>query len=191
VRVTGTISVGAAVAKSILESSQSEPTLAGGHPIQSRWPVADVRYLFYPDSMPELDEKLTPADPDDLAAAFAFALKFEGRKRWHDADAFMADIVAKRLVRYLDRAGYVVMKRPASGGSGDNSGRRSFEGKRGLRLPSPFLQLFSATYLRYNSKSEDRSKARRSCNAHDLHRDCVSARRVCRVCPRCAQAADC
>jgi hypothetical protein len=31
-------------------------------------------------------------------------------------DAFMADIVAKRLVRYLERAGYVVMKRPPLGG---------------------------------------------------------------------------
>jgi hypothetical protein len=30
--------------------------------------------------------------------------------------AFMADIVAKRLVRYLERAGYVVMKRPPVGG---------------------------------------------------------------------------
>jgi hypothetical protein len=31
----------------------------------------------------------------------------------------MADIVARRLVRYLDRAGYVVMKKPpASGHSG-------------------------------------------------------------------------
>jgi hypothetical protein len=28
----------------------------------------------------------------------------------------MADIVAKRLVRYLERAGYVVMKRPPVGG---------------------------------------------------------------------------
>ena len=37
--------------------------------------------------MPDLEEKLTPADPDDLAASIAFALKFEGRKRWHDADA--------------------------------------------------------------------------------------------------------
>ena len=38
----------------------------------------------------------------------------------------MADIVAKRLVRYLDRAGYVVMKRPPRGG---HSGMgRGFEG---------------------------------------------------------------
>jgi hypothetical protein len=44
-------------------------------------------------------EKLTPADPDELAAAIAFTLKFEGRKRQHDADAIMANIVAKRLVR--------------------------------------------------------------------------------------------
>jgi hypothetical protein len=32
------------------------------------------------------EEKLTTADPEDLAASIAFALKFEGRKRWHDAD---------------------------------------------------------------------------------------------------------
>jgi hypothetical protein len=34
-------------------------------------------------------EKLTPAEPEDLAQALAFALKFEGRKRWHDADALL------------------------------------------------------------------------------------------------------
>jgi hypothetical protein len=78
--------------------------------------------------MRDLEENLTPADPEDLAAALAFALKFEGRKRWHDADAFMADIVAKRLVRHLERAGYVVKKRPPALGGGDNPGRRGFEG---------------------------------------------------------------
>ena len=67
--------------------------------------------------MPDPEEKLSPADPADLAASIAFALKFEGRKRWHDADALMADIVAKRLIRYLERARFVVMKRPPIGGS--------------------------------------------------------------------------
>ena len=86
------------------------------------------------------DEKLSPADPDDLAASIAFALKFEGRKRWHDADAFMADIVAKRLVRYLERARYVVMKRPPLGGHSQIArgfGRRikdAFASRRALPL---------------------------------------------------------
>jgi len=41
----------------------------------------------------------------------------------HDADAFMARITAERIVRYLERARYVVMKRPPIGGGGDNPGR--------------------------------------------------------------------
>lgn len=44
--------------------------------------------------------KLTPASPEDLAAALAFALRFAGRKRIHNADELMAEIVAKRLVRH-------------------------------------------------------------------------------------------
>ena len=43
-------------------------------------------------------------------------LRFEGRKRVNDAGEFMAAIVAKRLVRYLERSGFVVMKRPPIGG---------------------------------------------------------------------------
>jgi hypothetical protein len=66
--------------------------------------------------MTDPDEKLTPADPEDLAASIAFALKFAGKKRWHDADELMAAIVARRLIRYLERARYVVMKRPPLGG---------------------------------------------------------------------------
>ena len=34
----------------------------------------------------------------------------------HNADEIMAEIVAKRLVEHLERAGFVVMKRPAIGG---------------------------------------------------------------------------
>jgi hypothetical protein len=59
---------------------------------------------------PMLD--LTPADPNDLAAALAFALRYSGRKRVHNADELMSEIVAKRLVEHLERSGFVVMKRP-------------------------------------------------------------------------------
>ena len=48
-------------------------------------------------------EHLTPATAEDLAEALAFALRFEGRKRVNDAGEFMAAIVARRLVRYLER----------------------------------------------------------------------------------------
>jgi hypothetical protein len=63
-------------------------------------------------------DRLTPAAPDDLADALAFALRFDGRKRKHDAAEMMAQIVAKRLVEHLEWAGFVVMKRPPIGGSG-------------------------------------------------------------------------
>ena len=41
--------------------------------------------------MPDADEKLTPADPSDLADAIAFALRYSGRKRVHQADEYMAN----------------------------------------------------------------------------------------------------
>ena len=67
--------------------------------------------------MPDAPDRLTPAAPDDLADALAFALRFDGRKRKHDAAEMMARIVAKRLVEHLERSGFVVMKRPPIGGS--------------------------------------------------------------------------
>jgi hypothetical protein len=73
-----------------------------------------------------MSDKLTPADPRDLADAFAFALRFQGRKRVHDVDEIMAEIVAKRLVEHLERAGFVVMKRPPIGGGAALG--RGFEG---------------------------------------------------------------
>ena len=71
-------------------------------------------------------EKLTPADPSDLADALAFALRYQGRKRVHNADEIMSEIVAKRLVAHLERSGFVVMKRaPIIGGAALG---RGFEG---------------------------------------------------------------
>ena len=61
--------------------------------------------------MPNADT-LTPADPSDLAAALAFALRYQGRKRVHNADEIMAEIVARRLVEHLERADFVVMRKP-------------------------------------------------------------------------------
>ena len=66
--------------------------------------------------MPDEADELMPADPRDLACAVAFALRFEGRKRVHNADEYMAAIAAERVVRHLERSGFVVMKRPPIGG---------------------------------------------------------------------------
>jgi hypothetical protein len=60
---------------------------------------------------------LSPASPDALADALAFALHFDGRRRKRDAGEFMAAIVARRLVEHLDRAGFFVMKKPPAIGA--------------------------------------------------------------------------
>ena len=67
--------------------------------------------------MTDPPDRLMPADPRDLAQALAFALRYQGRKRVHNADEIMSEIVAKRLVEHLERAGFVVMKRPAEIGA--------------------------------------------------------------------------
>jgi hypothetical protein len=67
--------------------------------------------------MADANEKLTPADPDDLAEAIAFALRYSGRKRVHQADEYMARIAAERIVRHLEHARFVVMRRLPIGGS--------------------------------------------------------------------------
>ena len=51
------------------------------------------------------DANLTPATAEDLADALAFALRYSGRKRVHDAGEMMAAIVAKRLVEHLESIG--------------------------------------------------------------------------------------
>jgi len=62
-------------------------------------------------------ENLSLASAEEIADAIAFALRYSGRKRVHDAAEMMSLIVAKRLVAHLERSGFVVMKRPPIGGS--------------------------------------------------------------------------
>jgi hypothetical protein len=55
---------------------------------------------------------LRPATPDEITESLSFALRYDGRKRVRDADDAMARITAERLVRHLERSGFVLMKRP-------------------------------------------------------------------------------
>lgn len=63
------------------------------------------------------NDPLTPARPEDIADALAFALRYSGRKRVHDSAEIMAALVAKRLVEHLDRCGFVILKKPPIPGS--------------------------------------------------------------------------
>ena len=76
--------------------------------------------------MPEPDDKLTPADPHDLAEAIAFALRYRSGKRVHQAEEYMAQIAAERIVEHLERARFVVMKKPPLGGHSELG--RGFKG---------------------------------------------------------------
>ncbi|WP_149536634.1 hypothetical protein [Siccirubricoccus phaeus] len=58
------------------------------------------------------DPRLRPATPEEIAESLSFALRYDGRKRVHHADEAMARITAERLVRHLERSGYVLMRRP-------------------------------------------------------------------------------
>jgi hypothetical protein len=71
-----------------------------------------------------MPDDLTPASPDYIADTLAFALRFEGPERTHDADDIMAGLVAKRLVKHLERSGFVILKRPPSSGH-SSTGLRS------------------------------------------------------------------
>jgi len=55
---------------------------------------------------------LQPASAAEIAEALSFALRYEGRRRVHQADALMARITADRLVQNLTRSGFVLMKVP-------------------------------------------------------------------------------
>jgi len=50
---------------------------------------------------------LHPATAAELEESLSFALRYAGRKRVHTADDVMARVTAERLVRHLERSGYV------------------------------------------------------------------------------------
>ena len=66
--------------------------------------------------MPDAD-KLTPADPSDLAGALAYALRYQSGKRVHNADEIMAEIGAASLgpgLRSLTPLFSIAPARPAA-----------------------------------------------------------------------------
>jgi hypothetical protein len=63
-------------------------------------------------------DRLTPADPKEVAFALSFALKTSGRRRIPGAREIMADIVAERLVEALRQSNFVIMRGPPGEGAG-------------------------------------------------------------------------
>jgi len=64
--------------------------------------------------MTEDDKReLHPASLDEVKETLCFALRFDGRKRIHQGDILMAQITAERLIRQLERSGFVLMKKPS------------------------------------------------------------------------------
>jgi hypothetical protein len=62
--------------------------------------------------MPD-DVTLTAATRDELVTALSYALRFnESGKAHRHATEITAQIAAETLARYLELAGFVVMKRP-------------------------------------------------------------------------------
>ena len=78
--------------------------------------------LCFPPPLSSRDARhpsLRPATRDELTQSLSFALRFDGRKRVHDADEVMARITAERLVEHLEQSGYVIMCKPPLGQHGE------------------------------------------------------------------------
>ena len=58
--------------------------------------------------------KLDPAATAELQETLSFALRFDGREQMSHADDLMANITAKRLIRHLERSGFVLMCKPSA-----------------------------------------------------------------------------
>jgi hypothetical protein len=73
--------------------------------------------LRYHPRMPDADDKLTSADPRDIATALALGLTSDRQLPQYQAAETMAKIVAERLVAHLSASGFVVMGKPPAGGT--------------------------------------------------------------------------
>ena len=54
---------------------------------------------------------LRPATPEEIAEALSFALRFNGRRPFPQANTLMAEITAAHLVEHLQRCGFLVHER--------------------------------------------------------------------------------
>jgi hypothetical protein len=116
--------------------------------------------------MADPSDKMMPADPRDLVDALAFALRFQGRKRVHNADEIMAEIGAKRLVEHLERR---LHRHEAAG---DQRRRSARAGIRAVTWePSPPQSRFECRGTLYSGSGDSlgasgalRTKCRRSEN---------------------------
>ena len=59
-------------------------------------------------------DNLRPATDDEVAQTLAHALRYNGRKRIHTGDEYMARITSERLIEQLRQSGFVIMKKPAA-----------------------------------------------------------------------------
>ena len=79
----------------------------------------------WPDNQSDAPEQLLPVDRQHLLATLSFALTHHRRLAKTQAADVMASIVAERIVAQLDRAGFVVVQKPAVGAAALG---RGFEG---------------------------------------------------------------
>jgi hypothetical protein len=104
------------------------------------------RYHF----MPHDPTPLCRAAAEVVADELAFALRFHGRKRVHNADELMSAIVAKRLVEHLERSGFVIVKRvPISGAAPRARGFERYRPAAGRRNNPAPTQLACLTRLNF------------------------------------------
>jgi hypothetical protein len=73
-------------------------------------------------------DKLRPVTATELMETLAFALQYDGRRRVHHADSFMARVAAERLVEHLRVSRFVVMKKPPLDNHGGRAGPSDKEG---------------------------------------------------------------